>query len=208
MEVSKTACLYKVQCYRLAPLLFGGNHILVIFAQNMHQNLFFRAPNAKFPLPWEGGHSLPDHPTARSLRPLADYSRRHEYIGHFQRRSLANCDGCIWNGMLKVRCYRLSPWLFGGKHILVISAQNIHQNLCVFAAFFRFAPSQFSSEVHSLGFFSTPPPEKFLVTGLNACQCHPYCDQALVDLYPQTLMIFSKVQWHCQNCVKESYDIR
>ena len=32
--------------------------------------------------------------------------------------------------------------------------------------------------------------------------CHPYCDQEAVDLYPQTLMIFTKVQWHCQKCVK------
>ena len=31
----------------------------------------------------------------------------------------------------------------------------------------RFAPSQFSSEVRSLGFFIPPPPEKCMVTGLR-----------------------------------------
>ena len=48
------------------PLVFGGNHILVIFAQNMHQKLFFQAENAKISLPWEGTPTLPDLPPARS----------------------------------------------------------------------------------------------------------------------------------------------
>ena len=47
--------MLKALCYRLAPLQFGGNHIVVIFSQNMHQNMhLFRAPNAKISLPWEG----------------------------------------------------------------------------------------------------------------------------------------------------------
>ena len=51
--------MLKAWCYRHAPLLFGGNNILVIFAQNMHQKLFFRAQNATFSLPWKGG--VPTH---------------------------------------------------------------------------------------------------------------------------------------------------
>ena len=50
------------------PLIFGGNHILVIFAQNMHQNLFFRLKMQNFPA-LGGGH--PDPPPARSLCSLA-----------------------------------------------------------------------------------------------------------------------------------------
>ena len=33
--------MLKAWCYRLVPLLFGENHILVIFAPNMHQKLCF-----------------------------------------------------------------------------------------------------------------------------------------------------------------------
>ena len=50
--------MLKAWSYRLAPLLFGGNHILVIFAQNMHQKLFLRAPNWKYSLPWEGDRPI------------------------------------------------------------------------------------------------------------------------------------------------------
>ena len=105
----------------------------------MHQKLFSRAPNAKLSLPW--GNPLPDLPPARSLRSLADYFRRHGNIGYFQRRSLAKHyhDECIWNGMLKAWCYRLAPLLFGGNHILVIFAQNMHQKL-----FFRAPNAKFS----------------------------------------------------------------
>ena len=71
--------MLKAWCYRLAPLLFGGNHILVIFAPNTCIRNFLRAPNAKISLPWEGG---------QTLRSLADYFRRHGNIGHFQRHSL------------------------------------------------------------------------------------------------------------------------
>ena len=58
----------KARCYRLAPLLFGGNHILVIFALKYESEtlFFFGAPNAKFSLSWEGGY-----PHLRSLRSLA-----------------------------------------------------------------------------------------------------------------------------------------
>ena len=95
--------MLKARCYRLAPLLFGGSHILVIFAQiYASETVFFPAPNAKFSLPWEG-IPLPDLPPARSLRSLAvllaGYFRRaietSKYI-NFQRRSLANhYDECI-----------------------------------------------------------------------------------------------------------------
>ena len=78
-----------------------------------------------------GRHPLPDPPPARLLCSLAVLLpdkgfRRHGNIGHFQKRSLANYwDECIWNVMLKARCYHLAPLLFGGNHILVIFAQNI-----------------------------------------------------------------------------------
>ena len=68
LNVSETACL-KLDAIFLPPLLFGGNHIPVIFAPNMHQKLFFRAPKANFYLPWEGRHPLrpppPPHPLGR-----------------------------------------------------------------------------------------------------------------------------------------------
>ena len=94
-----------------------------------------RAQNAKCSLLWEGGGGgdtppppppLPDPPPARLLCSLAVLIankgfRRHGNIGHFQKRSLANYwDECIWNVMVKARCYRLAPLLFGGNHILVI----------------------------------------------------------------------------------------
>ena len=50
--------MLKARYYNFAPLLFGGNYyILVIFAKNMHQKtVYFRAPDAKFLLPWERRH--------------------------------------------------------------------------------------------------------------------------------------------------------
>ena len=73
-------------------------------------------------------------PPDRLLCSLADKGfRRHGNIGHFQKRSLANYwDECIWNVMLKARCHRLAPLLFGGNHILVIFAQNICIRNCFF----------------------------------------------------------------------------
>ena len=93
-----------------------------------------------------GGHPLPDPPPARLLCSLAvlladEGFRRHGNIGHFQRRSLAiYWDECIWNVMLKARCSRLAPLLFGGNHILVIFAQNI----CIRNCFFRAQNAKFS----------------------------------------------------------------
>ena len=114
-----------------------------------------RAQNAKCSLLWEGDTPLPDPPPARLLCSLAVLLadkgfRRHGNIGHFQKRSLANYwDECIWNVMLKARCYRLAPLLFGGNHILVIFAQNImHQK-----RFFRAQNAKFS-----LPWEGTPPP--------------------------------------------------
>ena len=69
------------------------------------------------------GTPLPDPPPVRLLCSLADKGFwRHGNIGHFERRSLANYwDECIWNVILKARCYRLAPLLFGGNHILVLN---------------------------------------------------------------------------------------
>ena len=68
MNVSDTACLKLDVIFLPLSLLYGGNHILVIFAQNICiRNGFFRAQNAKLSLPWEGGHP----PPARLLRSLA-----------------------------------------------------------------------------------------------------------------------------------------
>ena len=56
----------KAQCYRLAPLLFGGNHILVIFAQNIStRNCFFGLQMQNFPCPGRG-----DRPSPRSVTTL------------------------------------------------------------------------------------------------------------------------------------------
>ena len=139
----------------------------------------FRAQNAKCSLLWEGDTPLPDPPTARLLCSLAVILadkgfRRHGNIGHFQKRSLANYwDEWIWNVMLKARCYRLAPLLFGGNHILVIFAQNICIRNCFFGLKMqispcpgrgtppprppppplgRFAHSQFSSQITFGGF--------------------------------------------------------
>ena len=105
----------------------------------MHHKQFFRAQDAKCSLLWEGDTPLPDPPPARLLCSLAVLLadkgfRRHGNIGHFQKRSLANYwDECIWNVMLKARCYRLAPLLFGGNHIPVIFAQNKYASETVFS---------------------------------------------------------------------------
>ena len=141
----------------------------------------FLAPERETPPPW------PDPPPARLLCSLAVLLadkgfRRHGNIGHFQKRSLANYwDESIWNVMLKARCYRLAPLLFGGNHILVIFAQNICIRNCFLGSkckilpalgeghplpdppprLGRFAHSQFSSQItfgefrrHGINFFS------------------------------------------------------
>ena len=68
MNVSDTVCL-KLDVIVLLPLLFGGNHILVIFAENVciRNCFFFRAQNAKISLPWEGTPS-------RTLPPLGRFA--------------------------------------------------------------------------------------------------------------------------------------
>ena len=99
-----------------------------------------RDSKCKMFLALRGRHPLPDPPPARLLCSLAvlltdkGFRRHGNHIGHFQKRSLANyCwDECIWNVMLKARCYRLAPLLFGGNHILVIFAQNICIRNCFF----------------------------------------------------------------------------
>ena len=71
----------------------------------------------------------PPSPSPRSVALLPRSSprnkgfRRHGNIGHFQKRSLANYwDECIWNVMLKARCYRLAP--------LAIWRKSYSSNLC------------------------------------------------------------------------------
>ena len=71
--------MLKARCYRLAPLLFGGNHILVIFAQNICIRSFFGLKMQNSPCPGKG--TPPPRPSpARSLRSLAillaEYFRR------------------------------------------------------------------------------------------------------------------------------------
>ena len=47
--------MLKARCYRLAPLLSGGNHILVIFAQNICiRNCFFGLKMQNSPCPGRG----------------------------------------------------------------------------------------------------------------------------------------------------------
>ena len=89
--------MLKARCYRLAPLLFGGNHILIIFAQNICIRNCFSGSNCKI-LPALGrGHPLPDPPPARSLRSLAillaDYFRRVSETWNFliHDEMLENC---------------------------------------------------------------------------------------------------------------------
>ena len=164
MHVCETTFMLKVWCYRLAPLLFGGNHIIVIFAQICIRNGFFRAPNAKFFLTWEGEQPHPDPPPpppAWSLRSLAvlpaDYFRRHGNICHFHRRLLALLARSliIMINVSKTACLKLDVILlpmhvqFGGNHILVIFAPNMHQKL------FSRAPNAKSS-LHWEGM--SPPP--------------------------------------------------
>ena len=58
------------------PLAIGGNHILVIFAQNMHQKHFFQVPNAKMSCPGKGDTRTPPPPPPRpSPRSVASLPR-------------------------------------------------------------------------------------------------------------------------------------
>ena len=96
-------------------------------------------------------HTLPPHP-AWSLRSLtlsspppvkkilaapvlAYYSRSHENIRHFQRRSLANYNYYM-KRQLKARYYNFAPppLLFGGNYYIVIFAKNMHQKTVYFRA--------------------------------------------------------------------------
>ena len=85
--------ILKARYYNFSPLLFGGNYyILVIFAKNMHQQtVYFRAPDAKFLLPWEGIHpsqilplsvaSLPRSSPRRSAHPDFRIPRKNSSYG-------------------------------------------------------------------------------------------------------------------------------
>ena len=101
--------------YRLALLLFGGNHISFIFAPNIHQKLYFLGglQMQKCLCPAYYDHECiwnsmlnvsvlsaywrlylsaipcPDPSPARSLCSLVYYFRRH-WVGHFQKRSFAS----------------------------------------------------------------------------------------------------------------------
>ena len=87
--------MLKAQCYRLAPLLFGGNHILVIFSQNIYiRNSFFRAQNAKFSLPWEtlprSVALLPSSSPRRLLSETVKYKSFPEALACFARSLIIN----------------------------------------------------------------------------------------------------------------------
>ena len=67
--------MLKARCYRLAPLLFGGNHILVIFAQNICiRNCFFGLKVQNYPCPGRG--TTPPRPSPRSVASLTRNSPR------------------------------------------------------------------------------------------------------------------------------------
>ena len=151
----------------------------------MHQKLFFPAPKSCKNSPALGG-GHPDPSPARSLRSLANYFRRHgntvisrgarsliikmNLKRHAQSSILSSC-----------------PLVFGGNHILVIFAQNMHQKLFFSGSQCKIVPAlggETSSPRPSLArslcslavllgglltriFDSPPPPEKkCLVTGL------------------------------------------
>ena len=63
MNISERACL-KLDVIVLLPCYLQEIKFVVIFVKNMHQKLFFRAPNATISLPWEGGY-LPWDPPPR-----------------------------------------------------------------------------------------------------------------------------------------------
>ena len=66
--------MLKARCYRLAPLLFGGNNILVIFAQNICiRNCFFGLKMQNSP---PGRGTPPPRPSPRSVASLTRNSSR------------------------------------------------------------------------------------------------------------------------------------
>ena len=80
--------MLKARCYRLAPLLFGGNHILVIFAQNICiRNCFFGLKMQNSPCPGRGT------PPSQTLPPLgrfahSQYSTSQITFGEFRRHGI------------------------------------------------------------------------------------------------------------------------
>ena len=135
--------MLKARCYRLASLLFGGNHILVIFAQNICiRNCFFGLKMQNSPCP--GRDTPPPRPSpARSLRSLAillaDYFRRvsETYVQNFHlvlfnswwiawKLLWKNCHKSIQN-KVDIALYRVSripelpgplsgPWTHPGRN--------------------------------------------------------------------------------------------
>ena len=83
MNISQTASSCPLDIWRKS--YFSHNYL----PQICIRNCFFRAPNAKFFLPWEGGTRGHPHLVDSLAR---SFPRRwfsgHENIGHFQRRSL------------------------------------------------------------------------------------------------------------------------
>ena len=65
MNTSETACL--ALDATVFPLLFGGNHILVIFAQNIHQKLFFSGSKCNICLLGRGNNTIIYKPTNKLL---------------------------------------------------------------------------------------------------------------------------------------------
>ena len=143
---------------------------------------------------------------------LADKGfRRHGNIGYFQRRFLANYwDECIWNVMLKARCYRLAPLLFGGNHILIIfiCSKYMHQKL-----FFRAQNAKFSLPWE----VGTPPPRPSPRNSPRRLLSEGFGDMELIfspNVQNFHLVLFNswwiawKLLWkNCHKSIKNKVDI-
>ena len=108
--------------YRLAPLLFGGTHILVIFAPiYASETVFFGLQMQNFLCPGEGGDPLPNP------LPQITFRNMEIYVISTGARSLIIMMNVSNTARLKLDVIVLPPFLFGGNHILLIFAPNMHQ---------------------------------------------------------------------------------
>ena len=113
------------------PLVFGGNHILVIFAKNIRiRTGFFRAQNAKISCPWRPS---PVRLLCYLAVLLADYFRRHgNIIISTGARSLIIKMSVYETACSTLDVIVLPPCYLEGNHILVIFAPNT----CIRNSFF------------------------------------------------------------------------
>ena len=131
--------MLKARCFRLAPLLFGGNHIVVIFAPDTCiTNCFFVLQMQKMSLPWEGG-PLPDPSCARLLRSLADYFGRHGNIGHSRgARSLIIKINVSETACSKLDVIVLPLGIWRKSYSSNLCPKYMHQKLFCFVLFWVF----------------------------------------------------------------------